>query len=163
MIRIVYLSFFILFVYGCDQKMVYEQNKDIQDGWKLDQIINFNVDIKDTISNMEMFINIRHTSDYPFTNIWLFINTLDPQGQYKKDTVECVLAEKSGKWKGSGLGGIKFLRTKLKNIRFDSKGPHKIFIEQAMRHGSKPNIQVLPEIINVGIRLQKTNYTDVQK
>ena len=163
MIRIVYLSFFILFVYGCDQKMVYEQNKDIQDGWKLDQIINFNVDIKDTISNMEMFINIRHTSDYPFTNIWLFINTLDPQGQYKKDTVECVLAEKSGKWKGSGLGGIKFLRTKLKNIRFDSKGTYKFFIEQAMRHGSKPNVQVLPEIINVGIRLQKTNYTDVQK
>ena len=163
MIRILSLLFFILFVCGCDHKMVYEQNKDIQDGWRLDQIINFNIDIKDTISNMEMYINIRHTSDYPFTNIWLFINTLDPQGQYKKDTIECVLAEKSGKWKGSGLGKIKFLRTKLKNIRFDSKGTHKFFIEQAMRHGSKPKIQVLPEIINVGIRLQKTNHTDVKK
>ncbi len=159
MIRIIPLLLFILFVCGCDQNMVYEQNKDIQDGWKLDQIINFNIDVKDTISNMEMYINIRHTSDYPFTNIWLFINTLDPHGQYKKDTVECVLAEKSGKWKGSGLGGIKFLSTKLKNIRFDSKGTHKFYIEQAMRHGSKPKIQLLPEILNVGIRLQKTNHT----
>ena len=163
MTRIVSLLFFILFVCGCDQKMVYEQNKDIQDGWNLEQIIKFNIDIKDTISNMEMYINIRHTSDYPFTNIWLFINTLDPQGQYKKDTIECVLAEKSGKWKGSGLGRIKFLSTKLKNISFDSKGTYKFFIEQAMRHGSKPKIHVLPEIINVGIRLQKTNHTDVKK
>jgi recombination protein RecA len=49
---------------------------------------------------------VRHASHYPYANLYLFITIKFPNEKIAKDTLECVFADPSGKWKGSGMGDM---------------------------------------------------------
>ena len=88
---ILFLLSITLFLFiSCDEKRVYEKNNEISDGiWNIDEKISFDVDIKDTVSLHNFYINIRNTGAYPYSNIFLFVNTEFPDGGKSRDTVEC--------------------------------------------------------------------------
>ena len=70
----------------------------------------------------------------------------------KKVRVNVPLAEATGKWLGRGMGEIWEQRMPVDlgdSIRFDHKGTYEITLEQNMR------INPLPEILHVGLRLEK--------
>ena len=113
------------------------------------------MEITDTLSEMNIIVNIRHTAYYPFSNLWIFVNTNRPDGVQNIDTLECVLAAKDGRWLGSGLGDIWDIQIPLKTQVFSSPGDYVFEIEQAMRYGDKARIEQLPEIMNVGFRIEK--------
>ena len=115
----------------------------------------FQTEITDTVSDMNLIVNIRHSAHYPFSNLWVFVNTTNPEGTQRTDTLECVLAAKNGKWLGSGLGDIWDIQIPLKTQAFSSSGDYTFEIEQAMRYGDKGRIEQLPEVMNVGFRIEK--------
>ena len=61
---------------------------------------NFEFENKDTISEVNLILNIRHSSIYPFSNLWVFIHALSPSGAPQVDTLETTLSQKDGKWIG---------------------------------------------------------------
>ena len=71
------------------------------------------------------------------------------------DTVECTLADPSGRWFGKGLGFISSDRFqahvlyKLRN-RFPRKGRYTLMLEQAMR------TQKLQGVIDVGVSVERS-------
>jgi gliding motility-associated lipoprotein GldH len=137
--------------------MIFEQNARLsENGWDRLEKPDFQVDIFDTISEMNVLVNVRHSSRYPFSNVWVFMNTIAPDGARSIDTIECVLAEKDGAWKGSGLGGILDFQKRLKTTIFQQKGDYVFELEQAMRYGDQSQINILPEILDVGIRIERT-------
>ncbi|MBT5273814.1 MAG: gliding motility lipoprotein GldH, partial [Flavobacteriales bacterium] len=74
------------------------------------------------------------------------------------DTIELELADKIGKWKGSGLSDIReFEYLFAKNKVFSKKGNHSINIEQAMRFGAKEKIQSLEHVSDIGLIIRKQN------
>jgi gliding motility-associated lipoprotein GldH len=143
-------SIFLLFT-SCDTGRVYEENKDIPDNtWKQNTSIEFNVDIKDTISLHNMYVNVRNSAGYSYSNLFLFIKTVFPKGEQTIDTLECTLADPSGKWLGEGLGDIWDNQILFKkNIRFPQSGQYKFKVEQAMR------IDPLTSIMDIGLRIEK--------
>lgn len=141
---------------GCDSNRVFEQNTRLSEkGWSRLEKPQFQVEILDTISEMNVLVNLRHSAHYPFSNIWIFVNTTAPDGVRSVDTIECVLAEKNGAWKGSGLGDIWDFQTPLKTTTFQQEGEYLFELEQAMRYGDQAQINILPEILDVGIRVEK--------
>jgi gliding motility-associated lipoprotein GldH len=144
---------FILLVFvvcACDQKRIYEENIEIKEGiWNRENKIKFNVDIKDTITPHNLYVNIRNAGEYPFRNIYLFITT-SSKGIVVKDTFEAVLADEKGKWLGSGLGDLWDNQLVYKkNIRFPHSGIYVFEYEQGMR------TENLPYIMDVGLRIEK--------
>ena len=85
---------------------------------------------------------------------------IDPKGALKKDTLECILAQKDGKWLGSGLGDIWDIQCQFKSYRFLKQGMYTFEIEQAMRHGDLAKIEQLPGIMEIGLRIEKQNIND---
>lgn len=141
---------------ACDSAKVFEENITLENHtWSLENHPKFQAEITDTLSEMNMIVNIRHTAHYPFSNLWLFVNTTNPKGAQIKDTLECILAAKDGRWLGSGLGDIWDIQIPLKTQSFTSSGEYIFELEQAMRYGNKARIQQLPEIMNVGFRIEK--------
>jgi gliding motility-associated lipoprotein GldH len=130
--------------------MIYEKNKKINKGvWNQKDIVKFNVEISDTISLHNFYINIRNSGNYTYSNIFLFINTIFPDGKKVRDTVECMLANPDGQWLGKGLSDIKYNRILLKKgIKFLQKGNYSFEFEQGMR---KEN---LLGIVDIGIRIE---------
>lgn len=136
---------------SCDPARIYDQSRTIPEtGWNQDSLAVFNVEIPDTATPYNFYINLRHTTDYRYRNFYLFLNTVFPDGNVARDTIELMLADKTGKWYGSGFGSIKDLQIPVRNhLRFPNPGTYQFQIEQGMREKKLKDIQ------NVGIRIEK--------
>jgi gliding motility-associated lipoprotein GldH len=145
------LIFLLPVVFSCDSKRFYEENKRIEKGvWNIKDKAVFNVTITDTGTPYNFYFNLRNGGDYPFSNIYLFLRTVFPDGRIARDTIECQLADYEGKWLGSGISDVKFNRFLFqKGVRFPEKGQYIFEIEQAMR------VDDLKGITDIGIRLEK--------
>ena len=150
-LQLLLLILFVLPQQSCDPDRVYETNIKIPDGiWSQDNVIQFEVMIEDTSSNHNLLVNVRNTSLYPTSNLYLFIKTTAPSGHSVTDTVDVILADDRGKPLGSGLGDIWDLQQLYKqNIRFAQKGRYLFEYQQAMR------IDRLPFVLDVGLRVEK--------
>jgi gliding motility-associated lipoprotein GldH len=142
----------LLFVVSCDSNRVFEANVEIPDqNWNKDKAVVFSPVIADTLSVQNVYINVRNTSSYPFNNIFLFITTTSPTGQWIRDTLEISLADSRGKWLGSGIGDIFFNRKAFKKkIRFPAEGIYTFEILQGMRSADLKGIR------DIGLRIEKS-------
>lgn len=102
------LLVFSLFAFGaCDNSRVYEEYRSVDaSGWQKDSVARFDVAMNNVEQAHNLYINIRNKGNYPNSNIWLFVEVQAPGGQVLTDTIEYVLAEKTGKWRGSGIGDL---------------------------------------------------------
>lgn len=143
----------ILTFISCDSPVVFEKYKNFEDEkWNTDSVINFDYIINDTISKYKFELNLRHSVDYEYQNLFLFITF-----ESTRDTIELLLADKRGRWFGNGIGDMREVKTLLKEGQsFFTKGSKSIQIEQAMRYGPKQKITNLNFIDAVGIRIIKT-------
>jgi gliding motility-associated lipoprotein GldH len=142
----------LLILQSCDPSRVYEKNIKIPDGiWEKEHKVGFEVFIDDTASAHNLYVNVRNTSLYPFSNLYLFIETMAPSGHTIRDTFEVILADDRGKWLGSGLGDIWDLQQIYKrNVRFAQRGNYFIQYQQAMR------MDRLPFVLDTGLRIERT-------
>jgi len=120
--------------------------------WNTDSIVSLELDNIDTTSSHDLYLMVRHTTNFKFQNLFLFTNFENQQ-----DTLEVFLSEKSGRWLGKGFGEIKELKIKVKeNINFKKQQEQKFSVEQAMRYEDLEKIINLTEIVAVGIGLYKS-------
>jgi gliding motility-associated lipoprotein GldH len=142
---------FWLLAIGCDRNRVFENNIDIPDYiWNVKNKLSFDVTIEDTVSLHNLYVNVRHASQYPYANLYLFITIKFPNGKLAKDTLECVLSDGSGKWKGEGMGDIWDNQILWKpNVKFPLTGKYTFEYEQAMR------TEQVPFVMDVGLRVEK--------
>ena len=147
----IFLGCFLVSIVACDSKRVFEQNIDIPDYiWDKENPVYFDVPITDTMSLNNVYINIRNASGYGYSNIYLFLDTKYPDNSISRDTIECILADPTGKWLGDGSGDIWDNQILFKkNVRFRQIGTYKFRYEQAMR------MPKLPMIMDVGLRIEK--------
>jgi len=118
--------------------------------WNTDSVVNFTFPINDTTKYYDISLKIRHTVYYEYQNLFLFLDNLS------QDTVEIMLAEKSGKWLGNGINDIRefeFLLEQKKQF-FELK-KYTLSVEQAMRYGNLEKLRDLNHILDLGIIVKK--------
>ena len=140
----------VLFV-SCNNNIVFEDYKTFEDNeWHTDSIVVFNCSIKDTSVENTIKIKLRHSVDYEFQNLFLFVEL------EAVDTVELMLANKEGMWLGTGIGDIREFEFEYQHAKlFNKKGEYSFAIEQAMRYGATEKIEVLNNIMAVGLSIEK--------
>ena len=120
--------------------------------WNTDSIVSFELDNIDTTSSHDLYLMVRHTTNFKFQNLFLFTNFENQQ-----DTLELFLSEKSGRWLGKGFGEFKELKIRIKeNVNFKENQDQIFSVEQAMRYEDLEKIINLTEIVAVGIGLYKS-------
>lgn len=142
---------FSLIAISCNTNIVYEDYKTFENQiWNTDSSVVFNHSFIDTICNYQFVIKVRHTTDYEFQNLFLFIKTEE------KDTLELMLANKEGAWLGRGIGDVREMEFLYrKNKKIPKKGDFIFEIEQAMRYGKREKIQSLRNIQAIGLSIYK--------
>lgn len=151
-IRVLFLTILLIGLFmSCDPSRVYDSSiKIVNQSWNKDSVIHFQFNIEDTITLYKFYLNIRHNTDYHYSNIYFFMNGKFPNGNTTRDTIECILADRKGNWVGKGTGKIRDNRILLKeHLRFPSRGDYTFEIEQAMRDISLKGIE------DIGIRIEK--------
>ncbi len=148
-----YSLFFLTTILLSCGNATYENYYSFNDeGWHTDSIVNFKYTISDTTKRYDLSLNIRHTVNYEFQNLFLFLS------ENNSDTIEIILANKNGKWKGSGISDIRTFEYIFDKERaFLKKGDHFLSIEQAMRYGSLDKIETLKQILDIGLIVSEHN------
>lgn len=119
---------------SCNSGVVFSDQQSVSDEWKSTDIILFEFENSDTISNHQFILRVRNNTDYAYQNIFFFVKLISPDGIIEIDTVECQLADYSGKWLGSGFGKIKELSQQFgSEFVLNKTGNYKVAIEHAMR------------------------------
>lgn len=152
--KIQYFAFAFLFLisFSCDSNGIFEQNLQIRNNiWNLSDSLQFQTAMQDTINPYNILFNVRTSYKYPYSNLFVFIKTIAPNGNFLIDTLEIIISDPTGKTIGKGLGDIAFLQVYYKkNVQFPHSGIYTFQIQHAMREEN------LKGILDIGLRIEKT-------
>ena len=114
-----------------------------QDGWPYGNVLTFNQK-GDTMAMDTLVLTVRHTADYPYSNLWLELgyNTADTVAV--ADTLNVILADDYGHWLGKG-SGTSFQRPDTIVLRRHAMPGSQLRLRHVMR------VDTLREIEQVGI------------
>ncbi len=149
--NIVLLLLLISFAVSCtnQDELFYQFKSTESSNWNKDKLFDFAVEVSDTSGIYDVFVEIRNTDQYKFRNLWLFVSNKTPEGNSKKDTINCELADMYGKWYGKGSNHYTLVLPLDQNIRFRIPGTYIYSVRQGMREEN------LKGITDVGLRIAK--------
>jgi gliding motility-associated lipoprotein GldH len=143
---------------ACDQTRVYEQNTNISNNqWAIDTIPAFTFDITDVSHPYNIYYNIRNSVSYPYYNLYVTYYLSDEKGKMLSSRLQelTLMDPKTGKPLGDGVGDIfdHQILSNIQNYTFPKAGKYTFKVKQYMR------VDPLPEIMSVGIRVERADAT----
>jgi gliding motility-associated lipoprotein GldH len=137
---------------GCsDPKAVIDQNTALtNNNWAYNNKITEVVKIDDEHLAYNLYLNLRVTADYKYSNIFVLIHQTGPDKKSTSTRLEFKLADLDGEWLGDGSGNLYTFQIPFwQNYKFAAKGTYTFQIEQNMRDNP------LKEVSDVGLRVEK--------
>jgi gliding motility-associated lipoprotein GldH len=146
------LAFFLV---ACSDGKVYQEYTDFKTRyWLVTDTAKFEFLIQDTTSKYNVYCNIRNSTQYPFSRIFVNFSLTDTLGNnlHKALLNDFLFDPKSGEPLGdTGLGDLYDHRLSvLKNYKFRGAGPYVVRLEQNMRTDS------LEGILSIGIGVERS-------
>jgi gliding motility-associated lipoprotein GldH len=134
-----------------DKKAVIDKNTPVPDhNWTYLNKFKYDVKIDDEKVPYNLYMNLRVTADYKYSNLFVLITKISPDKKSKTTRYELTLANKGGEWLGEGSGNLYSYQMRfLTNYTFPAKGIYHFSIEQNMRENP------LKEVSDVGLRVEK--------
>ena len=150
-----FFGFFALLVVAgfmlvsCNSTVLYDAQVDLPEGgWYKDEAVKFDIEVSDTLLPYDFKLNINHTTDYRYSNLYLFMVTRFPDGKVSRDTIEVLLAYPNGEWLGKGWGVSRDMEIPLRSqLFFPQSGVYQFYLQQAMR------TDTLKDVSRVGLQL----------
>lgn len=150
--------FFVLILALCfsscrDDKRLLDENRPMTNStWSYADRLKFAVKITDASQPYNLYLNLRHTPYYAYSNFFAVIHQISPEGKDYKMRFEFKLAQPDGEWLGEGSGNLYNHQIPFRtSYRFPKPGTYRIEIEQNMRDNP------LKEITDAGLRVEKAN------
>lgn len=136
-----------------DTQSIVDSNFEVtRHNWSYTERILVPVTIENADVTYNLYVNLRVTSKYKYSNIFLLIHIKSPDGKKTTERKEFRLALPDGEWLGSGSGNLYSYQMPVKeNFRFPVKGKYVVELEQNMRDNP------LDYVSDVGIRVEKAN------
>lgn len=152
----------ILMATSCDSNRIFDKYKSVPNQWHKDSIVSFNFKAPDTINTYNLFVNLRNTEAYKYSNLFLVVDLNYPNGKIIKDTLEYRMAAADGTFLGSGFTDVKENKLWYKGydnpFKFNEEGDYQVQIQQAMRENGEINgVTNLDGITDVGFRIERNN------
>jgi gliding motility-associated lipoprotein GldH len=146
--RLAVMAFSMTLCLACKEEAFYQQYQLVDLAWSKDKEYYFTYEILDNSVSYRFQVEIRNNNLYPYQNLWLFCSEEQPVGPVRCDTMECLLADDYGKWKGDGFSIYHLSVPVRTHYRFLHKGQYTFSI----RHGMRDS--VIRGIEEIGLRIE---------
>ncbi len=148
------LCVFLAFTYiSCNDQEIYYNFHELKKAeWAQNDTLFFDIDstLFELNTPYEMSIEVTNNVNYPYQNIWFFVQTnLESDSTFSDVSKEYLLADKFGKWSGSGFGSLYQLSLPMNDIVFNEKRNYRIKIEHGMQDDPLIGIEKL------GVKISK--------
>jgi gliding motility-associated lipoprotein GldH len=151
-LSILLLTAVIFCLTACSTIDVFEKNTPIPGHeWNYALQPKYDFTVSDTASFYNVYVILRHTDAYRYNNIWINFGSKFAGDTLQFRRLDLALGTDANGWEGSGVGDIWELRKSVTQgpIKFNKVGTYTFTLAQIMRENP------LPEIISVGIRVEK--------
>lgn len=139
---------------SCENPPAYEKSYAFsKNQWKQNVKPIFTVAIKDTSKEYDFVLTIRTTTDYKYSNLWMYWNTKTPDGQKAREPFEVKIAHPDGSWIGKKTGTIVENSLYFKRRKMPLKGKYIFTLEQGITNSS------IDEILDVSLLVQEVKNT----
>ncbi len=141
---------------GCDRDRVYSGNHRFPDqGWCHGDTVSFGFSIADTSARYNMYLDLDHTTAYPFQNLYVRIHSAFPDGKVLTEQHSLELQEKTGEWLGGCNGTACAARIVLRErMYFDKPGEYRLSFEQYTRTDCLAGIEKLSLVLDRAVDKQ---------
>lgn len=110
--------------------------------------LQFEAEITDTSKVYDIELEVEHTPEYGFQNVYVRIHTEFPNGKRLSQPLSLELAGKAGNWLGKcGRTKCRLMVPIQQSAYFNELGMHRFIVEQYMR------MDALPGITGIGLHI----------
>lgn len=154
--RIVLVILCIVLLIGCDTTLVDSQSVSFKKAqWPIQTAPVFSIQSPDTTQTYDLFINLRNTHQYAYSNLFVVSEIKFPKGQIITDTLEYEMTTPQGHFLGSGDQVIENKLWCKKGIRFRESGTYQLTLRHLMRDArSVEGIAQLKGILDIGYSIE---------
>ncbi|MCW5907181.1 MAG: gliding motility lipoprotein GldH [Chitinophagales bacterium] len=140
--------------HSCDKARVFERNEEINNHlWDYADVKTFEAEITDTSLTYNIYVNVRHSFQFEWRNLWVDIETVLPDSTSFHKRINLQLSEPDGHWLGDCLGDNCDMQNLIQsNAYFPQPGKYIFRLRQDMR--ANP----LSYVNSIGLRIEK--YSD---
>ena len=133
-----------LILSSCTESLVLDEMVILpEQGWHMDSAVAVSWEPQSSGEPIYMSMSIRHLTDFPYNNLYLFRAIESTEGVEYTDTVNIALADELGVWNGSGMSTLKALDVPIGKgaVRFREDERYTLSILHGMRDTTLSGIQ----------------------
>lgn len=148
-----------IMVSSCQSDRYYSKSFSIEKpGWAYQDSLAFTFEVVDTSDLFDLVLQIDHTDEFPFQNLYTRAHTYFPSGKKHTQLLSLELMDKVGFWQGDCSGTSCAFQVPIQeNIFFQETGTYRFVLEQYSRNA------ILNGVQSIGLQLvQKGNRQDIQ-
>lgn len=143
----------LLFLSACGRNELFTAFHSFpKETWDKDEVVVFKTDSLDgSMDKVQWSIPLRHSIEYPYRNLWLFVELTQDNGISKKDTLEVVFQLPDGTWlpQVKGSSAVKETTIHLPYYLQKPKGVYTLSIQHGMRDS------LINGMLNLGVQLKQ--------
>lgn len=140
---------------ACSEETLYEKVYTFKEHqWDQKVKPSFVVTISDTTVSYDFIITLRTTTDYAFSNLWIYLNSKAPKGESAREPFEFKIADANGFWLGKNSGSVLENQLIFRNRRMPQKGKYTFVIEQGITQSN------IDEVLDISMLVQKTKASE---
>jgi gliding motility-associated lipoprotein GldH len=145
-----FLLLLLLLLTSCAKDEIFSDFRSFPDAeWNKQKAMRFEATVREISIPYDLIIELRHNNQYPFRNIWLYVECQTPSGSLQTDTMGGILADSYGKWYGKGLSLYSYSLKYQENVQYPDSGTYVYTI----RHGMRSDM--LKGVSDIGLRISK--------
>lgn len=143
-------SLLILCLISCSEAPYYEKVYSFDNNeWKQDQKSVFKVNIDDTSVVYRFVLTLRTTTEYKYSNAWLFWKSKTPSREEVREPFEMKITNPDGSWIGKSSGTVVENQLTFAERKISVPGEYVFTIEQAVTES------VLDNVLDIGLSVYK--------
>ena len=148
-------SFVYLLTGSCSSSNLINPHQ-FSNGWKNEEVVQFDINVKNDTKNHDLFFKLRHDKNYAFSNIFLITEIRFENDSISTDTLEYALSEKNGKWLGSKrLSIVEHTLPFKENLKLIKDSIYTVTVRNSMRLNNEISpIQNLEKVLDLGLLME---------
>lgn len=147
---VIVISMTALFITSCNNDALFDQNYSFpQQKWEKKDTVAFSVNVQDTLSNYDFILTLRNSTEYLYSNLWVYVAVTAPDGTTSKVAEKLPITHPDGSWIGRVSGSLVENRLRFASKVFPLKGKYTFKIMNATQQGTIPYVE------DIGLRIQK--------
>lgn len=141
-----------MLVSSCVEAPTFEKSYAFEDEqWDQKVKPSFTLEIKDIEKEYDFVLTVRTTTDYKYSNLWIYWNTTTPDGEKAREPFEIKITNPDGSWIGKKTGTIVENSLYFKRRKMPVKGKYIFVLEQGITSSK------IDEILDVSLLVQEVN------